>query len=56
MNTWYERAEEELENDLAEGLIDQQEYNRQVRDLRNELSAEAEDAAASTYADVMGGY
>lgn len=56
MTTWYEKAEDQIDRDLAEGLIDQKEYQAQMRDLRNELSAEAEDAAASAYADVMGGY
>lgn len=55
MNNWYERAEEQIERDLSEGLIDSAEYLRQMRDLRAELRAEAQEAAERAYNDAMGG-
>lgn len=56
MSTWYERAEDEIDQQLSDGLIDQKEYQRQMRDLRAEMQGEAEEAAQSAYNDVMGGW
>lgn len=56
MSQWYERAVEEIERDLAEGLIDNAEYQRQMRDLNAELRAEAQECADRAYDDAMGGW
>ena len=56
MRTWYERAEDEIDQQLADGLIDQKEYQRQMRDLRLEMEAEAEEAAREAYNEAMGGW
>ena len=53
----YEREEEQLERDLAEGRITQTEYNKQLRDMqrdyRDELRGMAEEAAERAYNDVV---
>lgn len=54
MRTWYEKAEDEIDQQLADGLIDSKEYQRQMRDLRAEMRGEAEEAARDAYNDAMG--
>ncbi len=56
MRTWYERAEDEIDQQLADGLIDQKEHQRQMRDLRLEMQGEAEEAAREAYNEAMGGW
>lgn len=56
MKTWYEKAEDEIDQQLADGLIDGREYQRQMRDLRAEMQGEAEEAAQAAYNDAMGGW
>ncbi|WP_161133359.1 hypothetical protein [Schauerella aestuarii] len=56
MKTWYEKAEDQIDQELADGLIDQKEYQRQMRDLRDEMRGEAEEAAERAYNDAMGGW
>jgi len=56
MRTWYEKAEDEIDREYADGLIDAKEYQRQMRDLRAEMRSEAEKAAQNAYDDVMGGW
>lgn len=48
MTTWYERAEREIEDDLEKGLIDEKEYQRQMRELMQELRESAEDRFGPT--------
>lgn len=56
--TQYEREEEQLEQDLAEGRISQAEYNKQSREMqqsyRDEMREQAEDAAEYAYNSAMG--
>jgi hypothetical protein len=58
--TQYEREEEQLERDLADGRISGAEYNKQLREMqqsyREEMRGMAEDAAEQAYNDVMGGW
>lgn len=56
MRTWYEKAEDQIDQELAEGLIDNKEYQRQMRDLRMEMEGEAEERAAEAYDRAMGGW
>jgi len=56
MRTWYEKAEDEIDQELADGIIDAKEYQRQMRQLRLEMQAEAEEAAERAYNDAMGGW
>lgn len=54
MKSWHERAVDEIEQCLEEGLIDEKEYRRQLQDIRSEMRMEAEDAAQRAYDDAMG--
>lgn len=54
MSTWYERAEDQIDREYADGLIDSKEYQQQMRDLRLEMEGEAEEAAHEAYDDAMG--
>lgn len=56
MLTWYEKAEDQIDRELADGLIDAKEHAHQLRELRAEVRAEAEEAAERAYNDVMGGW
>lgn len=49
MSTWYERAEEDLERDYAEGRMTLKEFNKAMRDLRMELEDSAAKAAQDAY-------
>ena len=55
--TQYEREEEQLERDLADGLISLAEFNKQVRDMQRDMRDEArscaEEAAERAYRDTM---
>ena len=56
----YEREEEQLERDLAEGRISSAECSKQLREMqqsdRDEMRGQAEDAAERAYNDVMGSW
>lgn len=56
MPTWYERAEDQIDRDLADGLIDGREYQAQMRDLRLEMEGEAEEASRQAYDNAMGNW
>lgn len=56
MGGWYERAVEQVEQDLADGVISNAEYHKSMRDINDESRQEAEDAAAAAYDDVIGGW
>lgn len=56
MKTWYEKAEDEIDQELSNGLIDQKEYQRQMRELFSEMQAEAEGFAEDAYNEAMGGW
>jgi hypothetical protein len=47
--SWMERAEQELEDDLAQGHISVKEYNAGLRDIQSEYEQEREDAAQRAY-------
>jgi len=51
---WYEREEEVLERQMAEGLITQQEFNEAMRDMRSEMEDCAREAAQDAYEREMG--
>ncbi len=51
---WYDRAEEELEDQLERGEITNAEFRSEMRELRSELQGQAEDAAEEAYNDTMG--
>ncbi len=53
---WYERAYDELVDDLNNGVITQSEFDAGMRDLRDELRAAAEEEAQAAYDNVMGGW
>lgn len=50
---WYEKAEAQIEQDFQNGIIDHEEYKKQMRDIVNELRNCAEEAAQSAYDDHM---
>ncbi len=54
MRTWYERAEDEIDQQYADGLIDSKEYQHQMRELRAEMRSETEEAAREAYNNAMG--
>lgn len=56
MNTWYEKAEAEIEQELIDGHITQKEYNQAIRELRWEMESIAQEAADNAYHDAMGYY
>ena len=55
----YEREQEQLERDLADGRISNAEYNKQLREMQRSFHEEAVDAAERAYErayrDVMEG-
>ncbi|HEY8354573.1 MAG TPA: hypothetical protein VIK69_06100 [Methylophilaceae bacterium] len=53
---WYERAYDELVDDLNNGVITQSEFDAGMRDLRDELREAAEEEAQAAYDNVMGGW
>jgi predicted metal-dependent hydrolase len=54
MSNVFEREEEYLEDQLADGEITTKEFNREMLELRRSYQAEAEEAAQNAYDDVMG--
>jgi hypothetical protein len=54
MSRWYDNAVEQLETDLADGLISHEEFRAAMRDLNDELRGEAEENSAQAYRDTMG--
>jgi hypothetical protein len=54
MNRQFEREEEQLEQDLADGLITQKEYNAALRDMRDHLIEEANQAADDAFHQYLG--
>ena len=48
MDQW-EREEEQLEHDLANGFISREEYNKQMRELRSAYREAAEESAMNAY-------
>ena len=52
----YERVVQELENDLADGLMTGEEFNAAMRDLRAEAREAARDAADEAYDRAMDGW
>ena len=53
MNRWYERAMEELDDQLEQGLISDKDYRDAVRDLNDELRSIAEEEAIEAYNRVI---
>lgn len=53
---WYERAYDELVDDLNNGVITRSEFDAGMRDLRDELRAAAEEEAQAAYDNVMSGW
>lgn len=53
---WYERAYDELVDDLNNGVITRSEFDAGMRDLRDELREAAEEEAQAAYDNVMGGW
>ena len=51
--TQIEREEDQLERDLADGMITAQEFNKQMRDLQREYRYAAEEAAQIAYDNEM---
>lgn len=49
MKTWYDKAEDQLERELMNGLITQTEYNKEMRALQREYQEEARSAAEQAY-------
>ncbi|MEW7985330.1 MAG: hypothetical protein AB2748_22415 [Candidatus Thiodiazotropha endolucinida] len=56
MSHWFERAEDELVEQLNNGEITREEFNREMRELREDLRAGAEEVAQNAFDDYMGGW
>lgn len=56
MANWYERAEQEINEDYERGDIDLAQYQSRMRDLNAELREEARNNAEQAYNDTMGGW
>lgn len=54
MDRQFERAERQLEEELASGEIDLAEFNWEMRELERDYRDAAEDAAEQAYSDEMG--
>ena len=52
----FERAEEQLERDLADGRISQADFNAEVRELARDHNAAMDDGAAEAAERWRGGY
>lgn len=52
----FDRAVDELECDLEEGVITRQEFDKELRLLRESFQAAAEEKAQRAYDDAMGGW
>ena len=53
---WYEREEEQLENELANGEISNKEFNAAIRDMRREQEENAQQSAREAYDREMNQY
>ena len=53
---WYDKAVERLENDLDDGLISNEEFREEMRQLNWELREQAEITAEEAYDDVTGNW
>ncbi len=53
---WYDKAEDDLCEQLDEGEITETEFNSEMRSLRDEVKAGAEEAADNAYNDYMNRY
>jgi len=49
MESWFDKAVEELENDLEAGLISQEEFRREMRELNAEFQNARFEAAQEAY-------
>lgn len=56
MIPWYEREEERLTEQLNSGEITRKEYDKYMREIRDELRGQAEEAAERAYDNAMGGW
>lgn len=45
MRSWYEKAEDEIDQELADGVITPKEHAKALRELRQEMQEEANQAA-----------
>ena len=53
MNRQLEREEDQLEQDLAAGLISQSEFNREMREIQRDYRESAHEAAGEAYRDEL---
>ena len=51
---WFDKAVDQLEEDLEEGIITDKEFRDEMRSLRAELQGQAEEEAEQAYNDRMG--
>ncbi len=56
MARWYDKAVEDLEDDLQSGNISQADFNAQMRDLSAELRDEAFEAGEQAREQYLGGW
>jgi hypothetical protein len=52
----YDREEEQLDNDLAAGLITPQQHREQMRELQRDYRAAAEESAQDAYDRELGNW
>lgn len=55
-NSWFEKEEDELCQAYNRGEISLEEFNNEMRELRYQLQAIAEEEAQAAYDNVMNGY
>jgi len=53
IDSQFEREEQSIEDDLSNGIISDQEYNDQMRELQRDYCAAAEDSAQQAYDNEM---
>lgn len=53
---WYERAEDQLVDDLNNGLLSRSEFDAEMRELNAQYRQAAEDAAQDAYDNYMGAW
>lgn len=53
MSRWVEKAEKEVEDAYERGEISEKELNEEMRDIRRELEAEAQENAHRAYQDTF---
>ena len=49
MSNWFDKEEQQLEDDLAAGLISLEEFNLAMRELQREYTAAAQESAQRAY-------